>query len=154
MIVRARVEDRQMVPDEASNESVQILNDDIDCRKPSTSTSRKPTSRDTGNSMELYASSVSEIYGAKVQGTPGEGKMSHTWCLHEGKGRISSESSCVADREYPYYFSLLPILTTSWSFRSDTMLQLTSPLENPSVPAILIHPHPHTPHHLRAGTPR
>ena len=62
------------MPDEVSNEAVRILNHGTSCRKTSTTTSRKPLSRDTNNSVELYA--WSQIQVAEEQGIL-EGKIVH-----------------------------------------------------------------------------
>jgi len=57
------------LPDEASNEPVRIFNGAGGYRRTSTSTSRKPLSRDTDNSLELYAFSISQVQAtAKEQG--------------------------------------------------------------------------------------
>ena len=57
----------ERISHEASNEMMDIRSHGTDCRRTSTSTSRKPLSRDTDNSMELYAWNVSQIQAAKEQ---------------------------------------------------------------------------------------
>jgi len=76
LTAQAPTKSRGRIPDEASNESVRILNHGTGCRRTSTSTSRKPLSRDTDNPIELYAWSVSQIQVAKEPGML-EGKMIH-----------------------------------------------------------------------------
>lgn len=61
--------------DEASNESMRILNGDIGGRSPSTSTSKKPLSRDTDDARELYALDVSETQTSKDRGILGRGEV-------------------------------------------------------------------------------
>ena len=91
------------------DQSARVLSNDIDRRKPSTSTSRKPLSQDIGNSMELYAWSISEIHVAKDQGMSKEEKIVYTRSLYEGRGDIDSGKSwCATDREHPCCFTLLP----------------------------------------------
>ena len=92
-----------------SDQSARVLNNDIDRRKRSTSTSRKLLSQDIGKIMELYAWSISEIHVAKDQGMSKEEKIVYTRSLYEGRGDIDSGKSwCATDREHPYYFTLLP----------------------------------------------
>ena len=71
--VQARKESCKRVPDEASDESVGILNRDTgsNCRRPSTTPrARKQLTIDTVNPAELYAwSQMTE------EGVVGEGKM-------------------------------------------------------------------------------
>jgi len=68
LTAQAPTKSRERIPDEASNGSVRNLNHGTGCRKTSTSTSRKPLSRDTDNPIELYAWSVSQIQVAKEPG--------------------------------------------------------------------------------------
>ena len=90
---RARTEGDQRVPGIISDQSAPILNNDIDRKKLSTSTSRKPLSQDIGNSIELYAWSISEIHVAKDQGISKEEKIVYTRSLYEGRGDIDSGKS-------------------------------------------------------------
>jgi len=76
LTAQAPIKSRERVSDEASNESVRILNHDTGCRRTSTSTSRKSLSRDTDNPIELYAWSVSQTQVAKEPEML-EGKMIH-----------------------------------------------------------------------------
>jgi len=72
LIAQALIKSREEISDETSNESVRILNDATGCRRTSTSTLRKPLSRDTDDPVELYALSVSQIQATKKQEILGE----------------------------------------------------------------------------------
>jgi len=94
LTAQALTKSREGIPDEASNESVRILNDATGCRRTSTSTSRKPLSRDTDDPVELYALSISQIQAAKEQGILG-GKIVYTHssgCTMRGVDSDSGET--------------------------------------------------------------
>jgi len=100
LTAQAPTKSRGRIPDEASNESVRILNHGTGYVKTSTSTSRKPLSRDTDDPVELYAWSALQIRTAKEQGIRG-GKMVHTHssdCTMGGVNTDSGETGLPVDR--------------------------------------------------------
>lgn len=144
---------RERIPDEASNESVRILNHGTGCRKTSTSTSRKPLSRDKDDPVELYAWSVLQIQAATKQGIRG-GKMNHTHasdCTMVGVSTDPGETGLLSTAQTLVDY---PLLSTS-SFRSDIVLQRTSLLKGPLVLAVLNNRYSApAPRHRRPGSQR
>jgi len=90
-IAQALTKSREEILDEASNESVRILNDATNCRRTSTSTLRKSLSRDTDDSVELYALSVSQIQATKKQEILGE-KIVYTYFSDCTMREVNSDS--------------------------------------------------------------
>lgn len=126
LATRAHKENRKRISDEALNESVGTLNRNAgpDCRRPSTSTSRKQLTSDTDNATELYA--------AYFRMTMKEGKMIHAdtgvgnGCVEENVNRLSGEISIAFHHCRAIAISVLMLI-----------LQLTSTPKSPLLPAIL-----------------
>jgi len=133
------------MPDEASNESVGILNRDTgsNCRRPSTtSTSRKQLTINTDNAAELYAwSQMIE------EGVVGEGQMIGADSdVDKGyaEGNVDSHSgefSIALHHGRRCYYLLFSVEIFTGISVLTFMLQLTSPPKSPLLPAILNDPH-------------
>jgi len=145
------------MPDEASNESVGILNRDTgsNCRRPSTtSTSRKQLTINTDNAAELYAwSQMIE------EGVVGEGQMIGADSdVDKGyaEGNVDSHSgefSIALHHGRRCYYLLFSVEIFTGISVLTFMLQLASPPKSPLLPAILNDPHSApTCRHLWAGS--
>ena len=102
LTAQASTKSRVRIPDEASNESVRILNHGTGCRKICITKSRKPSSRDTDNSVDLYA--WSQIQVVEEQGIL-EGKMVHAHsngCTMRGVDTDSGETGLPVDHADSY----------------------------------------------------
>ena len=82
------------MPDEASKESVRVLNPNINSRKSSIS-SRKPLSRDTEDAKELYGLSQMDIQLAMEQTPPG----SDTICEASKRASSDRQARIIVDRD-------------------------------------------------------
>ena len=91
LTAQAPTKNSERIPDEASNKSVHIIDRTTGYERTSTSTSRKPLSRDTDDPIELYALSVSQIQVAKEQGML-KGKMIHPDSGRCTMGGVSTDS--------------------------------------------------------------
>ena len=130
LATRAHKENRKRISDEALNESVGTPNRNAgpDCRRPSTSTSRKQLTSNTDNATELYA----EYFRMTME----EEKMTRAdsgvdnGCVEEEFSRHSSEISIAFHHCRGIATSVLMFIT-----------QLTSTPKSPLLPAILNDPH-------------
>jgi len=109
LATRAHKENRKRISDEALNESVGTLNRNAgpDCRRPSTSTSRKQLTSDT-NATELYA--------AYFRMTMEEGKMIRADTGVGNVNRLSGEISIAFHHCRAIAISVLMLILQRWRY--------------------------------------
>ncbi len=115
---------------------MRIFNNVEEYRRTSTSTSRKPLSRDTNNFLELYAFSISQVQAmAKEQGIL-TGTTVHTHpsgCTMKGVDNNSGETWLLVDHaDSCWLFALIDLILPCWSRSTAHILtQRSSHLDSP-----------------------